>query len=179
MVEDPAEDLKVVSSQDSKNWTFWGHILVLLIGFLIGSSFSLFLSQKTKLEKTSTQLQQEVSEPRKADFSLKSDEISEEELPIGLELLQNPIVYQWRGSVQGKVIAKGEHSLTLENDKGNKINLTDKVPSGEIFRTVIIKNGNRVSFMDLDYGDRIVGEFWIFPGGKNTPVAGVLEVKNE
>ena len=62
-----------------------------------------------------------IIKPRKAQPATQT--ITQAELPIGLSLLKNPIVYQWRGSVEGTLVAKNGNSFTLEDNKGNSITI--------------------------------------------------------
>lgn len=101
---------------------------------------------------------------------------SQTNLPISLELLQNPAVYEWRGSVTGKIIAKDEHTLTLEDDKGNKITLTDLLPQGAgTFKTIYFKKTDtrpiQLTLKDIPLGTTLRGEFFVFRNFSDTPVA--------
>lgn len=73
--------------------------------------------------------------------------IDESKLPISLALLTNPIVYEWRGSVQGKLTKKDEHAFTLLDDQGNSITITDKMPSGDVFKAMFFDKNNSNKFL--------------------------------
>jgi hypothetical protein len=42
--------------------------------------------------------------------------VKTEELPLPLEMLQNPLISSWQGAVSGNLTAKDEDSFTLEKD---------------------------------------------------------------
>lgn len=96
-------------------------------------------------------------------------------LPISSSLLQNPIVYEWRGSVKGKMITKDEHAFVLQDDKGNKINITDLRPNKiDRFNTLFYKKSDsklvKITLRDIPVGAELGGDFFIFKNGPNTPV---------
>lgn len=102
-------------------------------------------------------------------------------LPISLKLLQNPAVYEWRGSVNGKVVAKDEHTLTLEDDKGNKITVTDLLPNGSgTFKTMYLKKTDSrptvLSLKDIPLGTTLRGEFFVFKNFPDTPVGSLFTI---
>lgn len=107
------------------------------------------------------------------------------DLPISLKLLQNPAVYEWRGSVTGKVVAKDEHTLTLENEKGNKITVTDLLPSGiGTFKTMYFKYLKKtdsrptvLTLKDIPLGTTLRGEFFVFKNFPNTPVGSQFTIE--
>lgn len=72
-------------------------------------------------------------QPSQAQPEEKSTKtIAEEELPIGISLLKNPIISQWQGTVKGKLVAKKEDSITIEDKVGNRITIPLRVSdSGE------------------------------------------------
>jgi len=106
--------------------------------------------------------------------------ITEENLPISLNLLQNPIVYEWRGSVKGVLIEKDEHSFVLEDGNKNRIKITDILPSGETFHSQFIKPSGdsvtKLTLKDIPLGTTLVGDFWIFKTWKDVPVGGTFAV---
>lgn len=146
--------------------------LVLLLGIFAGFVFSAyFLLPPKQVEKS------------QACPQTPACKVDEEKLPIGLTLLQNPVVYQWRGSVEGKLIGKDEHTFTLEDKNGYKIDITDITPTGEVFKTIFAKRSNgifiEVSLKDIPVGTILRGDFWVFKGGKNTSIGGRFEIVEE
>lgn len=107
--------------------------------------------------------------------------VSELESSITIDLLKNPIVYEWRGSVTGVLIDKTEHTFTLEDAEGNRITITNKLPSGEIYKTIFVRTlpsgeTEDISFNDIPIGTTLRGEFWIFRGAKDVPIGGTFVV---
>ena len=122
--------------------------------------------------------QQEVAKP---PISQQNLPISQQNLPISLELLQNPIVYEWRGGIKGKVVDKDEHTLTLEDEKGNKITVTDLLPSGSgVFKTTYLKKAVprviELTLNEIPLGTTFRGEFFIFKNFPDTPIGGVFTI---
>lgn len=100
-------------------------------------------------------------------------------LPISLSLLTNPIVYEWRGSVKGKLTKKDEHTFTLVDDKGNNITITDITPSGAKWKTMFFeqisqKKQQESSLSAIPIGSTLLGDFFIFKGSPNTAVGGLF-----
>lgn len=155
----------VVNQTNNKSKLIFLVLIVLLLGFLLGFyTNNLFVNKVQQVEKI-------VSPPAQP-------QIDESKLPISLSLLQNPIVYEWRGSVKGRVIAKNEHLFTIEDDKGNQIIITDKSPSGDIFDTAFLKksasNWKTASSSAMSVGSNVRAEFFIFKAGKNVPVGSIF-----
>lgn len=103
--------------------------------------------------------------------------IEESKLPISLSLLTNPIVYEWRGSVKGKLIRKDEHSFTLVDDEGNNITITDTLSTGDRFKTMFFDktNKNKEALLSaIPIGSALLGDFFIFKGGPNTPIGSIF-----
>lgn len=105
-------------------------------------------------------------------------------LPVSSNLLKNPIIYEWRGTITGKLIAKDEHTLTLTDDKGNEITITDLLPNGTgTFKTMYLKylkkTGSRpaeLALKDIPLGTTLRGDIIIFKNFPNTPVANVFTI---
>ena len=116
--------------------------------------------------------------PAPPQQSAPTPQITKSDLPISLALLKNPIVGDWRGNVTGKVIAKDEHTLTLEDDKGNKITVTDLMPSGSFtFKTMFLKYSKKtnsrpieLTLKDISLGTMLRGEFFVFKNFPDVPV---------
>lgn len=105
--------------------------------------------------------------------------ISEDELPIGIDLLKNPIVYQWRGSVEGTLIAKDEESITLSS-KGAKITIPLYAPSGKR-RTPFNNSKGEVDLKDIPLGTNLRGDFFVipWPNDKNKIVGSLFTVEEK
>lgn len=104
--------------------------------------------------------------------------IDESNLPISLSLLTNPIVYEWRGSIKGKMTVKDEHTFALIDDKGNSITITDLPPNGGVFKTIFLNKSDKpsrpLSLRDIPLGSVLRGEFFVFKDGPNTPVGSLF-----
>ena len=140
--------------------------VTLILGFGLGFVARSFLSSNTTQAPSS----QKTLVP--SPTSTKST-IDESKLPISLTLLTNPIVYEWRGSVQGKLTKKDEHIFTLVDDQSNSITITDKMPSGDLFKAMFFDKNNsnkKISLEDIPLGSILLGDFFIFKGDSNTPV---------
>ena len=146
--------------------------VTLVLGFGLGFVAKSFLSSNTT--QTPPSQKALLSSPPPSNPT-----IDESKLPISLALLTNPIVYEWRGSVNGKLTKKDEHTFTLVDDKGNSITITDKMPSGEVFKTMFfeqISQGKQQesSLSTIPIGSTLMGDFFIFRGGPNTPVGSLF-----
>lgn len=163
------EELPYTVINGAKNkykFIFFG-ILILSIGVLSGVALDRYvLKNQIKIPT--------ISQP-------SPQKIDESKLPISLSLLTNPIVYEWRGSVEGRLIDKKEHFFTLTNDSGKSITITDIAPTGDIFKTVYYEKTKlkwkEISLNDIPIGSNLLGDFFIFKGGKNTPVGSSFKVE--
>ena len=80
---------------------------------------------------------------------------------------------------KGKMVSKDEHTFTLQDEKGNKIVISDLTPKGQIFKTKFQDTTNPakikdIILADIPVGADLLGEFWVFKGGKILRSAGVL-----
>lgn len=145
-------------------------IILLIAGFTLGFIIKPIINPQTTNEPQATN----------APLSQKST-FNESQLPISLNILQNPLVYEWRGNVRGKLIAKDQNSLTLEDKTGNKLIITNKTASGSIFKTVFFKKSGsawkEASSSAISVGNNLRGEFFIFKDGNNTPVGSAFWVE--
>lgn len=162
------EGSEIIRLGGSKVASFLAPVLTLFLGILVGLGSAYFL------------IPQRLSFPPAATPA-PSPKIIEEDLPIGLEVLQNPAVYEWRGSVEGKLVSKDAHSFTLDDGKGNRITITDIMPLGATFKTLFMdvtspEEPKEVTLGDIPIGTTLRGEFWIFKGGRNTPVGGTFVI---
>ena len=150
-------------------------IMVFLLGVVLSSGCWYFMiSQKTG----------------KGGFAWLTDNLSKQDeskrtpkeiLPIGQSLLTNPAVHSWRGSVEGKLISKDDHTFTLEDSKGNRITITDIMPTGGYYNTVFNKPGDngkveQVLLKDIPLQTKLRGDIWVFRGAENTPIGGLFSL---
>lgn len=158
-------------------------LAIVLIVILLQTGYTLALLNFSKT-KLSNQKQVSVNPPPEKT-------ISENELPVGLELLKNPIVNQWRGAVEGVLVAKDEQSITLSNiNKNAKITIPLNPPQGEkgqpmtVFHSLkLAKAGKntRVELKDIPVGKYLRGDFFVVPwlGDKNRTVGSSFTIVDE
>lgn len=100
--------------------------------------------------------------------------IDESKLPISLSLLTNPVIYEWHGSVKGKLTKKEEHNFTLTDDQGHSVTITDLLATGDKWNTLFFDKASKytkeIPYSTIPLGSFIEGEFSIFKGGPNAPV---------
>lgn len=90
--------------------------------------------------------------------------VDEATLAIPYPVLQNPMVNEWRGSVEGKLVAKDTTSITISDNKGNKITIA-VAPENKtkFFSQAALRKGdknNEVLFEKVTIGSYLVGDFW-------------------
>jgi len=154
----------VTAGQKNKALTALLPLFTLFLGVVIGVAASRLMTPP-----------QQVAKPQ----------INPADLPISLRLLQNPAVYEWRGDVIGKLIAKDEHTLALEDEKTNKITITDLLPGGAgTFKTIYLKKAEKkglrpteVTLKDIPLGAMLKGSFFVFKNFPDTPVAASFTVE--
>jgi len=157
--------------RDSQFKLTLGFVAVFLFGATLSFGF-VYLKILPKLSDSQTSSQ-------KCNQALEKM-VPAESLPVDDEILTNPIVYEWNGGVKGKIVNKDAHTFTLEDEKGNKITITDIIPTGEIFKTIFRaapdKDGNSkvIPLSEIPIGTTLRGNFWIFGTGKKVPVGGMF-----
>lgn len=152
-------------------------LLTLFLGVVIG------VAGNRLLAPTSKTLPPQTLKPQINPAELPK--INQADLPISLRLLKNPAVYEWRGDVIGKVIAKDEHTLTLEDEKGNQITVTDLLPGDSgTFKTIYLKKAEKkgsrpteITLKDIPLGATLKGSFFVFRNFPDTPVAAAFTVE--
>lgn len=156
------------SPSNPPNRRIFIYAAVLLLGFFIGSiTWSVLPFEK--LPFFSSPQKTKVAQPSPAP----KPALDESKLPVSLALLQNPIVYEWRGSVKGKMTQKDDHIFTLADEGGNSITISDKMPSGDKFKAMFFDKSSinkEISLKDIPLGSILLGDFFIFKGGPNAPV---------
>lgn len=150
--------------------TFLWPLLTLFLGLVLGLGANLFFFPKQQQP-----LPQSPPPPQ----------ITEANLPIGLALLKNPIINQWRGGVEGVLVAKDEDSFTIKDDKGNSIKIPIRIssdfrPGMTIFYdfTAVKKPGETTAVLlkDIPLNSRLRGDFFVLPQDKNEIVGGTFEI---
>lgn len=165
-----------ISQSGKQNFSLLSILLplfTLLVGFALG-----LLVSRIIFPVSTPSTQQLTTAPETTKAELPAD------LPIGLDLLKNPAVYEWRGDVNGKVVAKDEHTLTIEDEKGNKITVTELLPDGHgTFKTTYLKYLKKtnsrpieLTLKDITLGTMLKGEFFVFRNFPDTPVGSMFAI---
>ncbi len=148
------------------NNKFLVYPVILLISYLIGF-FSFSLLPFGKSPTTTSSIPSQLS-------------TTGNKLPISISLLTNPIVYEWRGSIEGKLVKVNTDSYTIQDEKGNKIILYFKTTStgkvDPIFVKLVGKEYKNIKLNDVPIGTTLRGEFYIYNGQSDTPVGTSFEV---
>lgn len=104
-----------------------------------------------------------------------------ENLPISRKLLNNKMVTQWRGNFEGMLISKTDTSFEIQDEQGNKLNLSAIAPTGEKWNVIFIdgrdETRRKITYDELPVNVKILGDFWILPGGSDNPVAGMFTIQ--
>lgn len=86
------------------------------------------------------------------------------DLPLPISTLQNPLIYEWQGSVEGVLVEKNDKNFTLEKD-GKRITIT--VKNGY---TAFYKQGAtgsaKLTIKDVPEGTTVRGTVWLSLKGK-------------
>lgn len=97
-------------------------------------------------------------------------------LPVSLSLLKNPVVYQWRGSVEGNIVEKSSTSITISKNN-NLITLPVKVgPNGTKFASPSGTLVKQLSVDEVRLGDYVRGDFFVSPLNKNKPFGAFFQI---
>lgn len=124
----------------------------LLIGALIlilatVAFVSYFLGSTTK--------SQPVSEEQKEAM------IKEADLPLPASILQNPLIYEWKGSVEGVLIAKTDTNITLGKN-GKRITITVLKNYTKFYR---LPSSQELSLADIPLNSSLRGDIIITKEG--------------
>lgn len=102
--------------------------------------------------------------------------VTQEELPISLSLLKNPIIHQWRGLVKGTLVAKDEDSITIKDEQGNSLNIPLRVPPAEKDNALFFDGTTEISLSDIPIGTKLAGDFFTVPGFEDRIVGGSFSI---
>lgn len=114
--------------------------------------------------------------PAPPPIATSSASIKEENLPIALDILQDPAIYQWTGSVEGTIEAKDNTYLAIATKDNHSITIPiDSNPNGTKFYSN--KPGKdlkaqSLTINDMRIGSKVRGDFFIIPDKKNEMRAG-------
>lgn len=139
-------------------------VLILLIGFALGYLANNYISPKILPQQS-------------------SQNISAADLSIAINLLKNPIIYQWRGAVEGKLTAKDDKSITLSDDQGHSITIEVTTGStGTKFSSQsAISQGKlreSVNHLNIPLGTFLRGDFFVIPPKGNQIIGGSFLIKD-
>lgn len=144
--------------------TFGNIFLVVVLALVLGFVMGFVLRSVKPFNNFFTTTPQTTSPPISSQAT-----ITEQELPFGLTVLKNPLVYQWRGSVEGTLTKKDQNSITLSKD-GNTITipLDETVPFFDP-RKGRTERGLEPTFLneDITIGMYLRGEFFTTPTLQN------------
>lgn len=147
---------------------------VLIGGFVLGFTTNNLIIKQKPLKEHTTQTKTEPT-------------IEMSKLPIDVSILTNPMVYEWRGTIRGKLTTKkDENTFTLVDDKGHSITITSMIPKRGRWDTRFIKkitnpqgspSAKIVTLKDIPLGSSLVGDFWIFRDHPDIPIGSILNIE--
>ncbi len=149
--------------------------VILLTGIFIGFFlFSIFAVGKPAIPSSPLSKQPVKSSSSSAQPTIQSNS------PISTILLNNPAVYEWRGSVAGKLVQVNQDSFVLQGANGNNITIFYQTPSIGRWKTIFLngegKDQKTVSINTITIGSSLRGDFFIFKGSPNTPVGNSFNI---
>ena len=114
--------------------------------------------------------------PRQSIQTPSESTLKENSSPISFDIVQNPMVYEWRGSVEGVLVEKTDNSITLDSS-GNKLVITVQPSSQDITGTKFYRKQSQpddqgvlfteVGLDGIPLGTKLHGDFFVFPHNKN------------
>jgi len=137
-------------------------VLLLFFGLALGFIACLFFPSKP----------QPVLQPQ-----CPKQQITEADLPIGTSLFKNPIVYEWRGSVEGTLSTKDEYSIFIKDDKGNSLRIPTGATSSKAGMTVFYDlKFKEIPLSDLPIGSYLRGDFFVSQRNKEDIVGSSFQI---
>lgn len=85
-------------------------------------------------------------------------------LPLSVPLIQNPVIYEWQGSVEGTLTEKNDKSFTLDKN-GTKLTISIK-KDYTVFYPQGATGSARLKISDVAVGSFIRGNIWLPQKGK-------------
>lgn len=117
--------------------------------------------------------QPKTSSPQVATSSASLNTVQEENLPIALDILKNPMVYEWWGAIEGVLVTWDQQSFTLEKD-GKQIriwlDLTPNTTGTKFFYQEETKLGPKAKdtkIEEIPIGSYLRGDAFIHKADKN------------
>lgn len=145
-------------------------LTTLALGLILG--FSVAKIAPPPLSEVSFKNQRETPGPRL---------VTEGELPIRLDLLQNPLIYEWRGSVRGELISKEEEWITLQDKDRNTLIVPLRSASGQPIMTTFFavkpepsgpEDSRQVELEEIPLGITLIGDIFAGMDGDRNRVVG-------
>lgn len=142
-------------------------VAVLVVGLVTGVILGrFFLNSAPGMVGTGTASQAEVRDAINTVL---------EGVPVSTDLLKNPVVYEWRGSVEGVLIEKTDDTLVLSENAAT-INIPLMGSPGEtFFYRTSPESGvglQQISLDEIDVGTRLRGEFFVVSGLASDEIVG-------
>lgn len=89
----------------------------------------------------------------------KEPMIKEATLPLPSSTLQNPLIYEWQGSVEGVLVEKNDQNFTLEKD-GAKLTISIKKDYTAFYKQGATGSAN-LGIKDVPDGATVRGIIWL------------------
>lgn len=119
------------------------------------------------------QPQKQVSQSSTPSVNLTGKTLSESSSPIALDILKNPLVYEWWGSVEGTLVAKDNQSITLEKD-GKRITIALDLTANATGTTFFLQSSTKlgpkakdIKIEEIPLGSHLRGDFLIHQKDRN------------
>ncbi|MBI4058707.1 hypothetical protein HY404_00550 [Candidatus Microgenomates bacterium] len=96
--------------------------LTLFLGLVIGIFSSPYILPQKDINNP--------AQPSNRSFT-QEKQVKEPELPISLELLKNPLLYEWRVGAKGKLIAKDDDKIVLQDSSGHTLTVPNRLSRGD------------------------------------------------
>lgn len=101
-------------------------------------------------------------QPQTQPNNVNKKTVTEDELPIKLSILQNPLIYEWKGSVEGILVAKTDTNITLEKN-GKRITVTVLKNYTKFYR---LPSSQELSLVDIPLNSFLRGDIIITKAGQ-------------
>lgn len=110
--------------------------------------------------------------------------LNESQSPIAFDILKNPMVYEWRGSVEGVVTAKDDHSITISDNQNHKLTIPVIPSTDAIYGTKFYKRETKnkidqfiyISHKDISLGSKVRGDFFVAAREKDKIIGSSFEI---
>ncbi len=150
--------------------------VILLVGIFIGFFlFSIFAAGKPTTPSSPLSKQPVIN-----SSSSSAQPAIQSYFPISTSLLTNPIIYEWQGSIEGKLVKVNPDSYVIQDNKGNNITIFYKTPSGGIWKTLFFNQttagAKLITINQIPIGTTLRGSILILKGGPSTPIGSSFSI---